>query len=209
MISLCENILINLDELSTMSKFELNHLKSLFSKDRIKVRHPFARKSQTDPRRVSFIGSTNEDTFLTDSTGSVRWLCFEIDSINWAYSGSIDLKSVWGQAYTLYLNKFRYQLTPEEIKENESRNRQFQQVSMEYEYTLKFLSPGTEQSHDAFWTPTEIRDHIISKSDHKADIKSLEKLGKALNQLGFTRMAKRLPDKNFPVYGYYVSYLEL
>ena len=28
LISLCENILINLDELSTMSKFELNHLKS-------------------------------------------------------------------------------------------------------------------------------------------------------------------------------------
>lgn len=209
MISLCENFLISLDELSTLSKFELNHLKSLFSKDRVKVRHPFARKSQTDPRRASFIGSTNEDTFLTDSTGSVRWLCFEIDSIDWDYSKVIDINNIWSQAYTLYNSGFRYQLTTEEIHENETRNQQFQHVTMEYDYINKYLSPGTEIDHDVFWTPTEIRDHIISKSDFKADIKSLEKLGKALVQLGYIRTPKRSPGKQYPVYGYYVKYLDL
>jgi predicted P-loop ATPase len=208
LISLCENFLINLDELSTLSKFELNHLKSLFSKDRVKVRHPFARKSQTDPRRASFIGSTNEATFLTDSTGSVRWLCFEIDSIDWNYSKVVEIDNIWSQAYTLYNSGFKFQLTPEEIRENETRNQQFQQVTMEYDYINKYLSPGSEINNDAFWTPTEIRDHIISKSDHKADIKSLEKLGRALIQLGFIRTPKRSPEKQYPVYGYYVNYLD-
>ena len=91
------------------------------------------------------------------------------------------------------------------IKENETRNQQFQQVTMEYDYIQKYLAPGTELENEAFWTATDIRDHIISKSDHKADIKSLEKKGKALAQLGFTRTSKRIPEKKFPVYGYYLK----
>ncbi len=207
LISLSQSFIINLDELSTLSKFEINHLKSLFSKDSVSVRHPFARKSQTDPRRASFVGSTNEDTFLTDSTGSVRWLCFEIDSIDWDYSSNINIDHVWGQAYTLYKEGFRFQLTSEELKENENRNQQFQRFPMEYEYIQQYLSPGTESDHTQFMTSTEIKDHIISKSDRKADIRSTEKLGKALVQLGFARTSKRISEKGHPVYGYYINFL--
>ncbi|MCX6243688.1 MAG: DUF5906 domain-containing protein [Bacteroidetes bacterium] len=207
LISLCENFIINLDELSTLSKFELNHLKSLFSKDSVRVRHPFARKSQTDPRRASFIGSTNEDTFLTDSTGSVRWLCFEIVSISWDYK-NIEIDKAWSQAYALYKSGFKFQLTAEEVKANESRNEPYQQVSMEYEYIQMYLSPGNPFDYDAFWTTTAIRDHIISKSDRKADIKTLDRLGKALKKLGFERIIKRDGDLKEPIRGYFVKYFD-
>jgi predicted P-loop ATPase len=207
LISLCENFLINLDELSTLSKFELKYLKSLFSYQRVKVRHPFARKSQTDPRRVSFIGSTNEDTFLTDSTGSVRWLCFEIDSIDWEYSSSIDINNVWSQAYSLFKAGFAFKLSPDEIKENEARNQQFQQITMEHDYIQKYFSPGIEFENDAFLTPTDIRDYIISMAGFKAEIRSLEKIGKALVQLGYERISKRTSEKDYPVYGYFIKYL--
>jgi len=207
LISLVENFMINLDELSTLSKFELNHLKSLFSKDRVRVRHPFARKSQTDARRASFVGSTNEDIFLTDTTGSVRWLCFNIDLINWNYD-KIDIDLAWGQAYTLFKSGFKYQLTPEEISENESRNEQYQQISMEYEYIQMFLAPGSASDFDIFVTTTEIRDYIISKSDRKADIKNTDRLGKALKQLGFVRINKRAGIYNKPTWGYYVKYAD-
>jgi len=207
LISLCENFIINLDELSTLSRFELNNLKSMFSKDRVKVRHPFARKSQTDPRRASFIGSTNEDTFLTDSTGSVRWLCFEIVSINWDYM-KLDVNKVWAQAYALYKSGFKFQLTAEEIKANESRNEQYQQISMEYEYVQAYLSPGTPFDHNDFLTTTQIRDYILIKTERKAEIKNTDKLGKALKNLGFTRVIKRTGESNSPTRGYYLKYLQ-
>ncbi|HNQ82021.1 MAG TPA: VapE family protein [Bacteroidales bacterium] len=206
LISLCENFIINLDELSTLSKFELNNLKSMFSKDRVKIRHPFDRKSKSDPRRASFIGSTNEDNFLTDTTGSVRWLCFEIVSINWDYK-NIDINQVWSQAYTLFKSGFKYQLTPEEIRLNELRNEQYQQVSMEYEYVQAYLSPGTPFEHDDFLTTTQIRDYILIKTERKAEIKNTDKLGRALKNLGFTRVVKRTGESNSPTRGYYLKYL--
>ncbi|MCX6250356.1 MAG: hypothetical protein NTX61_06355 [Bacteroidetes bacterium] len=206
LISLCENFIINLDELSTLSKFELNHLKSLFSKESVRVRHPFARKAQTDPRRASFVGSTNEDTFLTDTTGSVRWLCFEIDSINWDYK-KIEIDKAWSQAYALYKSGFKFQLSADELKENESRNEQFQQLSSEYEYVQMYFSPGNAFDNDAFWTTTEIRHHIINKSERKADIKNNDRLGKALRKLGYVPDIKRIGDDKQPTHGYYVKYL--
>ena len=207
LIALCENFIINLDELSCMPKFELNHLKSLFSKDSVRVRHPFARKSQTDPRRASFVGSTNEDSFLTDTTGSVRWLCFEIISIKWSYKQT-PIDKAWSQAYALYKSGFKYQLTSEEIQANESRNEQYQQISMESEYIQMYFSPGTVMDSDDFWTTTQIRDHIIMKSERKADIKNLDKLGKALRKLGYERIIKRVGDSKQPKRGFYVRYLD-
>lgn len=207
LIALCENFIINLDELSSMAKFELNHLKSLFSKDSVRVRHPFARKSQTDPRRASFVGSTNEDSFLTDTTGSVRWLCFEIISVDWSYKQT-PIDKAWSQAYALYKSGFKYQLTNDEIQSNESRNEQYQQISMEAEYIQMYFSLGNVMDSDAFWTTTQIRDHIIMKSERKADIKNLDKLGKALRKLGYERIIKRVGDSKQPTRGFYVKYLD-
>ena len=65
LIALTENFLINMDELSTMSRYEINTLKSVMSKDRIKVRLPFERRASTLPRIASFMGSTNKTQFLS------------------------------------------------------------------------------------------------------------------------------------------------
>jgi len=208
LISLCENFIINLDELSTLSKFELNHLKSLFSKDKVRVRHPYAHKTQTDPRRASFIGSTNEETFLTDTTGNVRWLCFEISGINWSYK-EISIDKAWSQAYSLYKQGFQFQLSPEELEKNNIRNRQFQHTPMEYDLIRKYFSPGTEWEDDKFKTPTEILAYIVSQSDFRADIRSTEKIGKVLHQLGFQRVSKRQKGVDYPQWGYFVKFNDL
>ena len=96
LIVLATNFLINMDELATLSKTEINSLKSLISKDKINVRLPFARRTSVHPRRANFIGSTNNDEFLTDETGSVRWLCFEIEgTLNFDYKIIIDFGSTF------------------------------------------------------------------------------------------------------------------
>lgn len=69
----------------------INHLKPYFSKDSINERLPYDRKNFVIPRITSFIGSTNMSTFLQDETGSVRWLCFVVKSINRNYKTEFNI----------------------------------------------------------------------------------------------------------------------
>jgi predicted P-loop ATPase len=205
LIALSENLIINLDELATLDKQDINKLKSFFSKDNVKARHPFERKTKTTPRRASFMGSTNEQEFLSDETGSVRWLCFEVESINWNYSKDIDIDKVWSQAYQLYINaSFDYKLTREEIKENERSNQRFQKGSPEKDLVQKFFTQASENDYELFLTATEILQDI---SLNVGTIKlNHNKIGKALVSLGYKRCSVRIPEKfDYPVYGYYVK----
>ena len=198
-ILLTTNLLINLDELSTLSKVEINSLKSLFSKDKINDRLPYDRKNSIIPRRASFIGSTNQAEFLNDESGSVRWLCFEIRSIDWSYKEKVNIDNVWAQAYHLYKSGFHCDLTPDEIKENEEYNRQFNITTTEFELIQKYLTPGTRESHDSFMTATDILLYIAEQTGGKVKLNNIN-VGRALKMLSFAR-DKNYPDKN---YGYFV-----
>lgn len=160
MIALIENFIINLDELATFTKVEINALKSILSKAFIKEQHPFERKAKKLPRRASFIGSTNMTEFLTDPTGNVRWIPFEIFSIDWNYSRQVNIDDVWRQAYSLYVSGFPCDVTTEEVKENEMENRAFTIVTTEMELVMKYYLPGTKEDHDIFKTATEIENAI-------------------------------------------------
>lgn len=198
-ILLTTNLLINLDELSTLSKVEINSLKSLFSKDKINDRLPYDRKNSIIPRRASFIGSTNQAMFLNDESGSVRWLCFQIESIDWSYKDQININDVWAQAYHLFKTNFPCDLTPDEIKENEEYNRQFNITTPEFELIHKYLTPATRECHDTFMTATDILIHLSDQTLGKVKLNT-NNVGKALKLLSFAR-EKKYPEKN---YGYYV-----
>ncbi|MDR6561284.1 MULTISPECIES: VapE domain-containing protein [unclassified Arcicella] len=201
LILLATNILINLDELSTLHKSEINALKSYFSKASINVRLPYDAKNSNIFRRASFIGSTNLAQFLTDETGSVRWLCFTINSIDWNYSKEININDVWRQAYHLYLSGFKHDLTTEEIQENELRNAQFQLISIEEELVLRYLSipKETNQVGVEFLQATEITTYLqISSGISK--INNIQ-IGKILNK--YFKREKKVKE-GMQRYGYLV-----
>lgn len=202
-IALSENFIINLDELATLDKADINKLKSIFSRDRVKVRHPFGRKAITTPRRASFFGSTNDSQFLTDETGSVRWLCFEISTIDWAYT-KIDVNMIWAQAFALYKQpSFKHQLTKEDIAENETRNRQFQRSTPEMEAISMHYMPGNESG--IFMTAFEIEQDL--KLFYPSTRFSHNRIGKVMIQLGFIRASRRheINGKKDPVYGFWIT----
>ncbi|WP_339879737.1 VapE domain-containing protein [uncultured Algoriphagus sp.] len=203
LIALCQNFLIIQDELSTLNKQEINAQKSLMSRSYIKVRHPYDRKPTMEPRRASIIGSTNKAEFLTDDTGSVRWLCFTLIGINWSYKKEIDINRVWAQAYSLYKSDFEYNMTTEEIQENELANAQFSTITMEFELVQKYFEPGNKE--DKFMTPSDIFQYLNKAEGSQLKI-SREEIGKALKRLGFERFVKRgYSDKSYPVKGYYIK----
>ncbi|MBI4929439.1 MAG: PriCT-2 domain-containing protein [Bacteroidetes bacterium] len=140
LIALSENFFIVLDEIASLHKTEQTALKSVFTKDKIKIRRPFDRKPTVSIRRANFIGSTNKYEFLNDETGSVRWLSFVIEKIDFNYSQEINIDLVWAQAYTLFKSGFKYELTLDEVFENENSNSEHQQTSVEVDLIQKHFA---------------------------------------------------------------------
>ena len=184
-IKLCKNLIINLDELSILAKADINSLKAFISKTHINERLPYARKAEYLERICSFVGSTNKTDFLTDESGSVRWIIFEvIEKINFNYSMEIDIDKVWSQAYfNAYKKKgFNPELTLADISENEKRNERFTQMTLEQEMINKFYEPS--DNLEEFKTATEV---MMDLSTQGIRLNHL-KIGRALSSFRFPRV---------------------
>ena len=197
-ISICKNLICNLDELAVLSKSDVNTLKSFISKSSANIRLPYARKAEFLERICSFVGSTNRTDFLTDETGSIRWLIFEVYSFDFEYSKEIEMDKVWAQAYFNAFERKNYnpELTAEDLIENEKRNEKFKQVSLEQEILISHFEKS-ENKND-FLTATEI---MLAMSNALGVRMNNVKIGKALTALSFERI--KHPQKQ--VYGYLIK----
>ena len=196
-IKLCKNLIINLDELSILAKADINSLKAFISKTHINERLPYARKAEYLERICSFVGSTNKTDFLTDESGSVRWIIFEVtEKINFNYSMEIDIDKVWSQAYfNAYKRKgFNPELTLADISENEKRNERFTQMTLEQEMVNKFFEPS--DNLEEFKTATEV---MMDLSTQGIRLNHL-KIGRALSSFKFPRV--KHPQRQ--IYGYLI-----
>lgn len=198
LIALCKNFLINIDELSVMSKTDVNILKAFISKNTVNTRLPYDRKSSLMHRTSSFCGSTNRSDFLTDETGSVRWQIFEVLEIDFNYSKEIDMDKVWAQAYFNAFERKNYnpELTMEDLIENEKRNEKFKQVSLEQEIIISHFEKS-ENKND-FLTATDI---MLAMNNALGVRMNNIKIGKALTALNF----ERIKHPKLQVYGYLIK----
>ncbi len=198
LISLCKSLIINIDELSVMSKIDVNTLKSFISKNTINARLPYDRKSSLMHRTASFCGSTNRSDFLTDETGSVRWQIFEVLEINFNYSKEININQVWAQAYFNAFERKNYnpEITAEDILENEKRNEKYKQVSLEQEIILTHFEKS--DSKNEFLTATDI---MLAMNNALGVRLNIIKIGKALTVLNY----ERIKHSKRQVYGYLIK----
>ena len=140
---------------------------------------------------------------MNDETGSVRWLCFELtDKINFDYKQKVDINDVWRQAYKLYQDGFAYQLTLEEVAENDVINKQFLINTPEMDLIPKLFKPASKESHDVFCTATDILNEIAMQNPN---IKCTPLfVGKALKTLGFIRGSQYNESTKQSIKGYFV-----
>jgi predicted P-loop ATPase len=185
-ISLCKNLFINLDELDSMNKMDVNKLKSFFSTSQINDRLPYDKKNSTIQRVASFLGSTNMTNFLHDETGSVRWICFTAEGINWEYKVDFDINTLWSQAVHLANDSsFKETISKDEILINEARNDKFQIISPERDLINRMFKFSTDVTKDEFLSATDIMEHIHLWS---AGIRvSSVAVGKAMKKIGFKK----------------------
>lgn len=209
LIALCSNIIINLDELAVLSRTDINRAKSFFTADKVKIRRPYESKPTTAQRRASFFASTNDDEFLTDTTGNVRWLVMKINGINHDNGGrggytSIDIHRVWAQAYALFSSGFQYQLTKEEIAKSEENNKEHLRSFPELDLVKHYFEPCSKDSlENEFISATEMLRRLQRIVGSEIKLNHIM-IGRALKQLGFEQQQK-YNEKKYPEKGYYVK----
>lgn len=208
LIHLAECMLINLDELENLNRTEIGSLKEIITKTQIRVRKAYGHNSETLPRRASFTGSVNTAQFLNDTTGSRRFLCFEVTDIQYRHGVAID--NVYSQALHLYKSGFRFWFDKSEIETITSNNEQYQFKSVEEELLLTWFIPvnisgsvgsqegsqaspsggGLEGAGASFLNASQIAARLAEKAKITITDGTIMKLGKALKKHGFHRLKK-------------------
>ena len=78
-----QNLIVNIDDqLKALNKRDENELKNLITCPMVKYRMPYDKYVEEHPHLASFVASVNGNDFLTDPTGSRRFLPFEVLSID-------------------------------------------------------------------------------------------------------------------------------
>lgn len=201
---LAEKWLINIDDqLETLFGKDFNSLKSVISAPNVSNRKAYAPQATKRARIASFVASVNSTNFLTD-TQNRRYLCFEIDKINWELSNAINYDDVWAEVTAALNAGERFAFDKDEMQALNQMNDQFLEVTAEHEFLSLTYKPGDENDPYAeILTRAEILKEITTTSGHMK--LSGTKLGRALDRLGFEKKNRRRKGTPFPVLSYLVK----
>ena len=195
-LRLCENGMLNIDELDAMCGREMNIVKSLLTSTDVNERAAYGRLKERRVRLASFCASTNKREFLTDITGNRRWLPFEVESIQNPFHTIIPYERLYAQAKALVEEgMFSYWFDMEEMDVLEAHNEDFRALENEEELLKVYFSvPASDSMNAKFLTTAEISEKLISAGNIKRPM-SLSRLGMILGQHGFIASRQGTPAR--------------
>ena len=120
--------------------------------------------------------------FLSDPTGTRRWLPFEVENIDSPMSSPFNYEGIYSQAYALYRQGFRYWFDRNEILRLSQHNQQFETARSEHELIDEYFRQpvGIEGGE---YLPASVILQLVGGTSMK-DINAT-KLGRALTAMGF------------------------
>ena len=186
LLALAQYGLVCYEELDTMSPRELNQLKSAVTMPSVDERAPYASFADHRKHIASFCGTGNNVQFLSDSTGTRRWLPFEVESIESPRDHPFDYDGIYAQAYALYREGFQYWFSPKEIRQLSAHNSRFETAKDELELVDYYFSKPSGTNAGEFM-PTAIAQQIVSTPGTRV---STVALGRAFSKLGFEQDMK-------------------
>ena len=195
-----QNLIVNIDDqLKALNKRDENELKNLITCPMVKYRMPYDKYVEEHPHLASFVASVNGNDFLTDPTGSRRFLPFEVLSIDIERAKAISMDAVYTEAKALLKSGFRYWFNDDEIAELYRESEDFQVQTAEMELLLRcFEKPTEDNPHCAYMTTTEILAYLGVYTHQPL---TLKRMGEALKRAGFEKVSKRREGSS-PVYVY-------
>ena len=197
-----QNFIVNIDDqLKALNKRDENELKNLITCPMVKYRMPYDKYVEEHPHLASFVASVNGNDFLTDPTGSRRFLPFEVLSIDINKAKAISMDTVYTEAKALLKSGFRYWFDDDEIAELYKASEDFQVQTAEMELLLRcFEKPTEDNPNCTYMTTTEIITYLGYYTHHSL---SLKHMGEALKRSGFEKVSKRR-EGGSPIYVYKV-----
>ena len=197
-----QNLIVNIDDqLKALNKRDENELKNLITCPMVKYRMPYDKYVEEHPHLASFVASVNGNDFLTDPTGSRRFLPFEVLSIDINRAKAISMDKVYTEAKALLRSGFRYWFDDDEIVKLYKEIEEFQVQTAEMELLLRcFEKPTDDNPNCTYMTTTEIITYLGYYTHHPL---SLKHMGEALKRVGFEKVSKRREGSS-PIYVYKV-----
>ena len=109
--------IVEVGELAGMRKAEAETIKLYISKQVDRFRPAYGRRTQEFPRQCIFIGTTNEEQFLRDTTGNRRFWVVDIPNAPtrdmWEELTPETVRLIWGEAVQMYQKGEPLFLSPE------------------------------------------------------------------------------------------------
>ena len=193
-----QNLIVNIDDqLKALNKRDENELKNLITCPMVKYRMPYDKYVEEHPHLASFVASVNGNDFLTDPTGSRRFLPFEVLSIDIERAKAISVDNVYVEAKALLKSGFRYWFD-DEIAELYRESEDFQVQTAEMELLLRCFEKPTEDESYSLMTTTEILTYLGVYTHQPLVAK---RMGEALKKAGYIKVSKRRNGGN-PIYVY-------
>ena len=194
-----QNLIVNIDDqLKALNKRDENELKNLITCPMVKYRMPYDKYVEEPPHLASFVASVNGNDFLTDPTGSRRFLPFEVLSIDIERAKAISMNNVYAEAKALLKSGFRYWFDDDEIVELYRESEDFQVQTAEMELLLRCFEKPTEDESYSLMTTTEILTYLGVYTHQPLVAK---RMGEALKKAGYIKVSKRRNGSS-PIYVY-------
>lgn len=194
-----QNLIVNIDDqLKALNKRDENELKNLITCPMVKYRMPYDKYVEEHPHLASFVASVNGNDFLTDPTGSRRFLPFEVLSIDIEKAKRISMDNVYAEAKALLKSGFRYWFDDEETAELYRESEDFQVQTAEMELLLRCFEKPTEDENYSLMTTTEILTYLGIYTHQPLVAK---RMGEALKKAGYIKVSKRR-NGGSPIYVY-------
>jgi len=198
-IQLSECGLILFDDFESLGRKDLALFKEVVTRSEINVRRPYCRNAENLVRRASFVAAVNHDKVLTDLTGSRRYLCFVVNSID--YQHEVDIDGCMAQAYALYMSGFQFWFDQEQIVTLTDHNEDFMSKSVMEELIMVWIRKVPRPEWDnrdkiangesiRTMTATQIAVFLLEKARFMLNDAIVVQIGKIMNKLGFEYVKK-------------------
>ena len=182
LLVLAHYALVCYEELDTMTARDLNNLKSAMTMMSIDERAAYERYHEHRPHIASFCGTGNSTQFLSDATGTRRWLPFEVESITSPREQPFNHRGIFSQAYRLLRDGYQYWFSAQEVASLTEHNRQYETPRLEEELVAMYFRRPHGQEPGEFM-PVALALQIVG-SNITQKLTTVN-LGRAFKTLGF------------------------
>ncbi|HBS7549505.1 TPA: bifunctional DNA primase/polymerase [Klebsiella pneumoniae] len=159
LMNVLAHVAVELGELDgTFRKSDLAGLKAFISREKDRLRRPYAAGTSEWSRRTVFCATVNDEQFLGDDTGNSRFWAVSITALD--YQHDINMQQLWAQVAALLDTGEQWHLTDEEAARLNESNKDFE-VADPIEELLRVRFDPTRPGRNYTRTASQVVREIV------------------------------------------------